>query len=421
MRIKKTKEAARTREKEKSAATQAEVDARDPAYAPPSDEEDTIVVPIPSTSKSGAKKPEEMAMRKRRHENSDLYEKPDKRSHTSKWRDENQLTKKARVINAQPSIATLFKKTTEKTPTGCSSGDTREVLLVNSHDSEPHVRGPNLSLALQAAEHVLVDSDSDIEMTSAPHDLPLDLPESHPSVWPIPDTLGPIEPPLHTAVSSTAAPAPARDLLSNDGYSTGDSDDDRKTHQLSLAAIEDTFKKFDAKIKKYRKAHLSPRAITAMTPEKGVQRMVMINGLTEFNIQRRKQELECANLAIKIDIAPRPQGPKLRARLRKMKPSIAASITVANQFSKTKYWAQKLRSTARIFSATGELPENNQGKGAKHKTHFDDPDVKPRLEAFARGLVPEAEGGFKGRVSWQIPISTASGPCSLTIPIDCTR
>ncbi|KAJ7472095.1 hypothetical protein FB451DRAFT_1471312 [Mycena latifolia] len=323
-----------------------------------------------------------MAMRKRRHENSDLYEKPDKRSRTSKWRDENQLNKKARVINAQPSIATLFK-----------------VLLVNSHDSEVHVRGPNLSLALQAAEHVLVDSDSDIEMTSAPHDLPLDLPESHPSVWPIPDTLGPIEPPLHTAVSSTAAPAPARDSLSNDGYSTGDSDDDRKTHQLSLAAIEDTFKKFDAKIKKYRKAHLSPRAITAMTPEKGVQRMVMINGLTEFNIQRRKHELERANLAIKIDIAPRPQGPKLRARLRKMKPSIAASITVANQFSKTKYWAQKLRSTARIFSATGELPENNQGKGTKHKTHFDDPDVKPRLEAFARGLVPEAEGGFKGRIA----------------------
>ncbi|KAJ7899482.1 hypothetical protein B0H14DRAFT_3423794 [Mycena olivaceomarginata] len=40
MRIKKTKEAARTREKEKSAATQAEVDATDPEYVPPSDKED---------------------------------------------------------------------------------------------------------------------------------------------------------------------------------------------------------------------------------------------------------------------------------------------------------------------------------------------------------------------------------------------
>jgi hypothetical protein len=48
-------------------------------------------------------------MRKRRHENSDLYEKSDKRSRTSKWRDENKITKKARVISAQPSIASLFK------------------------------------------------------------------------------------------------------------------------------------------------------------------------------------------------------------------------------------------------------------------------------------------------------------------------
>jgi hypothetical protein len=216
-------------------------------------------------------------------------------------------------------------------------------------------------------------------------------------------------------VSSTAAPAPASDSDSDDGYSTGDSDDDKKTHELSLTAIEDTFNSFGAKIKKYRKAHLSPRALTAMTPEKGAQRMVMINGLTEFNVQRRKREIERVNLAIKIDNAPRSQRPKLRSRLRKMKPSIAASVTVANQFSKTKYWAQKLRSTARIFSETGELPENNQGKGAKHKTHFDDPDVKPRLEAFARGLVPEAEGGFKGRVRCLIYLSTVSVPCSLTI------
>jgi hypothetical protein len=48
-------------------------------------------------------------MRKRRHENSDLYDKTGKRSRTSQWRDENQITKKARIINAQPSIATLFK------------------------------------------------------------------------------------------------------------------------------------------------------------------------------------------------------------------------------------------------------------------------------------------------------------------------
>ncbi|KAJ7259301.1 hypothetical protein C8J57DRAFT_1639976 [Mycena rebaudengoi] len=127
--------------------------------------------------------------------------------------------------------------------------------------------------------------------------------------------------------------------------------------------------------------------------------MVTINGLTEFNIQRCKREIERVNLAVKIDNAPRSQRPKLRACLRKMKPSIVASMVVENQFSKTKYWAQKLRSTARSFSETRELPENNQGKGAKHKTQFDDPGVKPRLEAFAHSLVPEAQGGFKGRIA----------------------
>ncbi|KAJ6586755.1 hypothetical protein B0H10DRAFT_1961600 [Mycena sp. CBHHK59/15] len=395
MRIKKTKEAARTREKQKSAAAHAEIDPTDPEYAPPSDEED-IVAPL--------------ASRKRRHENSDLYEKTDSRSCTSKWRDENRITKKARIINAQPSIANLFKvfhffllmdnkltlpaqKPAEKMQSAQSS---QEVSPVYPQDVQPHVLAPNSCSQLQAAEHAQVDSDSDIEMISAPDSSPLDLPESCPSVPPIEDTLDPVESPLLTAGSSTAVPAPANDPEGDGGYSTGDNDDDQNTHELSLAAIELTFKKFDAKIKKYRKAHLSPRALTAMTPEKGAQRLVMVNGLTEFNAQRHKREIERVNLAKKIDNIPRPQRPKLRSRLRKMKPSIAASITVANQFSKTKYWAQKLRSTARTFSETGELPENNQGKGAKHKTHFDDPDVKPRLEAFARGLVPEAEGVSKG-------------------------
>ncbi|KAJ7091678.1 hypothetical protein C8R44DRAFT_750581 [Mycena epipterygia] len=368
----------------KSAAAQAEIDAVDPEYAPPSEEED-IVAPIADASKSRAKKPEELASRKRRHENSDLYEKTDVRSRTSKWRDENRITKKARIINAQPSIANLFKvfdffpvmdnklrlpaqKPTEKQ----SAQFSEEVSLVYLQDIRPHVPALSLGAELQAAEHVEVDSDSDVEMISAPDSSLLDVPESSPSVLPI-------EQPL-TLGSSTAAPPPANDPAGDGGYSTGDSDDDQNTHELSLAAIELTFKKFDSKIK-------------------NAQRLVMVNGLTEFNVQRRKREIERVNLAKKIDNVPRPQRPKLRARLRKIKPSIAANITVANQFSKTKYWAGKLRSIARTFSETGELPENNQGKGAKHKTHFDDPDVKPRLEAFARGLVPEAEGGFKGRIA----------------------
>ncbi|KAJ7777922.1 hypothetical protein DFH07DRAFT_766147 [Mycena maculata] len=313
MRVKKTKEAARAREKQKTVAAQA-IDPTDPEYAPPSDEEN-ITVPL--------------AARKRRHDNSDLYETTGKRSRTSTWRDENQITKKARIINAQPSIAKLFKPVEKKPiemkqPAQVHSSGEVEVhifqtkcvlrfgLFYRIHDTQPHVLGPSSSSKLQAAECAPVDSDSDIEMISAPDPTPLDLPESLLSVPPIDDTPGPFKSPLTSESDTTAsAPAPASDPESDDGYSTGDSDNDKKTHELSLTAIEATFKRFEVKIQKYRKAHLSARALTAMTPEKGAQRMVMVNGLTEFNTQRRKREIERVNLALKIDNAPRSQWPKL--------------------------------------------------------------------------------------------------------------
>ncbi|KAJ7264692.1 hypothetical protein C8J57DRAFT_1230464 [Mycena rebaudengoi] len=309
-----------------------------------------------------------LARRKRRHENSDLHEKTGKRSRTSVWRDENGITKKARDTKVRAPITSFFK---------------------------PRTR---------------FDADSDIEMISRPSS-PAPSPSVHVPVETPPAPLvfssAPIVPPpspaasvpAPTPVESPSSAEPHSQLDDNSGYSTNDSNDDERIHQLSLTAAAETFKDFDKKLKTYRKLHLAPKVLTAMTPEKGAQRMVLFNGLTEFNIQRNKREVERIKLAKTIDEAPRPQRPKLRARFRKMKPSISASITVANQFSKTKYWAQKLRSAARTFSETGQLPENNQGKGAKHKTHFDDPDVKPRLEAFARGLVPQDKGGFKGRIA----------------------
>ncbi|KAJ7501317.1 hypothetical protein B0H11DRAFT_2188939 [Mycena galericulata] len=255
MRVPKTKEAARAREKQKKLAAQTKIDRTNPEYVPSEEEAEA---PKPSTSSSRAKKPEEarvpLVARKRRHENSDLYEKTDKRSRTSKWRDEKQITKKARIINSQPSIASLFKPAEKQRQL-----PSEEFPIVDSPDVQKHVLGP-MSSELPAAEHVQMDSDSDIEMISAPAD------DSSPDV----PTVPPVEQP----------PGPhLLRLESDDGYSTGDSEDDRKTHELSLAAIEDIFRKFDTKIKKYRKTHLSPQALTAMTPEKGAQRMVMINGL----------------------------------------------------------------------------------------------------------------------------------------------
>ncbi|KAJ7698411.1 hypothetical protein B0H17DRAFT_1129929 [Mycena rosella] len=370
MRITKAKQAAKSREKQKNSAEQVEAAIMDPEYAPPSDDE------------------EPLERRKHRHENSDLYEKTTKRSRTSEWRYKNRITKKARDETGQGSIANIFFKLW-----GAQQATDNQVVMTMPP-------GLSSTLSIQESQPPQFEPDSDVEMISRPvspamtapvpvESLPAPILESPPSPAGSLPSLPPVE------SSASAEPDIRSD---NGGYSTNDTDDGERLHQLSLEAADKAFKKFESKLKKYRKLHLSPRVVTAMTPEKGAQRMMMVNGLMEFNIQRHKREIEHVKLAKKTDQVPRPQRPKLRAWLRKIKPSIAASIAVANQFSKTKYWAQKLRSAARTFAETGELVENNQGKGAKHKTHFDDPDVKPRLEAFARGLVPEAEGGFKGRM-----------------------
>ncbi|KAJ7728444.1 hypothetical protein DFH07DRAFT_782228 [Mycena maculata] len=216
MRVKKTKEAARAREKQKTVAAQA-IDPTDPEYAPPSDEEN--ITPM-------EKKPIEM-----------------------------------------------------KQPVQVDSSGEVEVSIISQHNTQPHVLGLSSSSKLQAAERAPVDSDSDIKMISAPDPTPLDLPESLLSVPPIDDTPGPFESPLTSESSTTtSAPAPASDPESDNGYLTGDSDNDKKIHELSLTAIEATFKRFEVKIQKYCKAHLSARALMAMTPEKGAQHMVSKGG-----------------------------------------------------------------------------------------------------------------------------------------------
>ena len=66
---------------------------------------------------------------------------------------------------------------------------------------------------------------------------------------------------------------------------------------------------------------------------------------------------------------------------------------------------------ARYLQQTGELPENNQGKGATHATHLDNPDVVSAVRNWVIGLVPVDEGGFKGRIC----VSRAPLPLSLDL------
>lgn len=72
---------------------------------------------------------------------------------------------------------------------------------------------------------------------------------------------------------------------------------------------------------------------------------------------------------------------------------------VANLLSKTKTYARHLREAAHRLRHTGELSENNQGKGGAHATLLNRPDIASGIRRFVNGDIPIEEGGFGGKVS----------------------
>ena len=89
----------------------------------------------------------------------------------------------------------------------------------------------------------------------------------------------------------------------------------------------------------------------------------------------------------------------LKARIKSIQPAIHASQQVAQLAAKSDSFACRLCSMARYLQRMGELPENNQGKGATHATHLNNPEVASAVRSWVNGLVPVGEGGFEGRVS----------------------
>ena len=74
-------------------------------------------------------------------------------------------------------------------------------------------------------------------------------------------------------------------------------------------------------------------------------------------------------------------------------------MQVANLLSKTETYARRLREATHYLCRTGELPENNQGKGGAHATLLNRPDIASGVRRFVNGDIPIEEGGFGGRVS----------------------
>ncbi|KAJ3791426.1 hypothetical protein GGU11DRAFT_751827 [Lentinula aff. detonsa] len=98
-------------------------------------------------------------------------------------------------------------------------------------------------------------------------------------------------------------------------------------------------------------------------------------------------------------------SPHLRHILRKQIPARwsqsarTASVEVASCLGKGTYYARHLRIAAHHLLKTGLILENKQGQGAVHASLLNRLDVRESVRKWARGLVSEEDGGFKGRVS----------------------
>ena len=82
-----------------------------------------------------------------------------------------------------------------------------------------------------------------------------------------------------------------------------------------------------------------------------------------------------------------------------IQPPIHASWQVAQLASKSDSFDHCLHSMACSLQWTGELPENNLGKGATHATHLNNLEVASAVCSWVMGMVPIDEGGFEGCVS----------------------
>ena len=88
----------------------------------------------------------------------------------------------------------------------------------------------------------------------------------------------------------------------------------------------------------------------------------------------------------------------MKKKQKKIQPAIQASMQVANLLSKTETYARHLREAANYLCRTGELPENNQGKGGAHATLLNQPGIASGVCRFVNGDIPIEEGGFDGRI-----------------------
>jgi hypothetical protein len=133
-----------------------------------------------------------------------------------------------------------------------------------------------------------------------------------------------------------------------------------------------------------------------LTDAKAAATILDLEALQQFNQIQYKLHLEICQQHIKLAEASPKIRRMLQMKMRSIRPATDASERVAELRSKSKTYSRRLREQARHLLRTGELLENNQGKGAHHESHLSRPSVVHALRRWVSGLVPSEEGGFEG-------------------------
>jgi hypothetical protein len=176
-----------------------------------------------------------------------------------------------------------------------------------------------------------------------------------------------------------------------------DKDDERDDSSLSAGIPELCHRELEKLIAKHLQKLRHKK--TLLTDTKAASTAFELEAMRRFNdiqlslhIKIRKQKEQVAN-------APAYRRAIMKKKQKKIQPAVQASMQVANLLSKTETYARRLREAAHYLRRTGELPENNRGKGGAHATLLNRPDIASGVRRFVNGDIPIEEGGFGGRVS----------------------
>lgn len=165
--------------------------------------------------------------------------------------------------------------------------------------------------------------------------------------------------------------------------------------------------------KEQRKAKKSERS-----DEYKARRHLEIEALIQFNDLRLKLALQVKAWKDALKKIPKSRRAIHKMKMKKIKPSVDASKSIANRCSKGPYFARRLRHMAAHLLRSGCLPENNSGKGARHATWLAEPQVSEAIEEWLKGTMPFEEGGYNGKVCTE-PGSYSSARWKSKNPVRC--